>query len=291
MNHKIIEIKNKDFPKKLQIIKNSPSKIYAIGNKNLLYEDCFAIVGTRKISDYGIKNCKFFTRELALRNIPIVSGMALGTDTIAHKATLECEGNTIAVLGSGFKNIFPKENIKLFHEIIENNGLIITEFEENIPPLRYNFPKRNRIITAISEGVLVVEAACKSGTSITVNNAKEQGKKVFALPGKLDSSVGIGVNNLIKKGAILTTNIEDILINYPQFMDRKRITYKKKSIYIKLEYLEIYNCIKDTGKYIDELLIEKKKEFKDIIVTITNMELEGIIYKDIDGRYILKNSF
>ncbi len=275
-----------DFPNKLKRIKNAPERIYAIGNIDILYESSFAVVGSRNVSEYGIKNCKFFTKELVLRNIPIVSGMAIGTDTVAHRTALENNGKTIAVLGSGFNNIFPKENIELFYKIISNNGLVITEYEEYVKPEKANFPKRNRIITAISEGTLVIEAAYRSGTSITANNAREQGKKVFALPGKLDSYLGVGVNNLIKKGAILTTKIEDIIYSYPQFMDRKRIN---SNVNIKSEYLQIYNAIQNEGQTLDELLIETELEFKQLIELIYNMELEEIIYEDIDGRYKVNN--
>ena len=279
-------IKKIDFPNKLKRIKNAPERIYAIGNIDILYESSFAVVGSRNVSEYGIKNCKFFTKELVLRNIPIVSGMAIGTDTVAHRTALENNGKTIAVLGSGFNNIFPKENIELFYKIISNNGLVITEYEEYVKPEKANFPKRNRIITTISEGTLVIEAAYRSGTSITANNAREQGKKVFALPGKLDSYLGVGVNNLIKKGAILTTKIEDIIYSYPQFMDRKRIN---SNVNIKSEYLQIYNAIQNEGQTLDELLIETELEFKQLIELIYNMELEEIIYEDIDGRYKVNN--
>ena len=279
-------IKKIDFPNKLKRIKNAPERIYAIGNIDILYESSFAVVGSRNVSEYGIKNCKFFTKELVLRNIPIVSGMAIGTDTVAHRTALENNGKTIAVLGSGFNNIFPKENIELFYKIISNNGLVITEYEEYVKPEKANFSKRNRIITAISEGTLVIEAAYRSGTSITANNAREQGKKVFALPGKLDSYLGVGVNNLIKKGAILTTKIEDIIYSYPQFMDRKRIN---SNVNIKSEYLQIYNAIQNEGQTLDELLIETELEFKQLIELIYNMELEEIIYEDIDGRYKVNN--
>lgn len=282
MKNKIIEINNKDFPEKLKKIKDMPQKLYAIGNLELLYKDCFAIVGTRRISEYGIKNCQFFSKELVLRDIPIVSGMAIGTDTVAHKTALEYGGTTIAVLGSGFNNIFPESNIDLFEEIISKNGLIITEFEQDIKPVKGNFPKRNRIITALSEGVLVIEAAYRSGTSITAANARKQGKKVFALPGKLDSPVGIGVNRLIKEGAVLTTNVEDILMSYPQFMYRKRKTYEKKVF--KEENNLIYQCI-DDGKYIDEILEECGLEFNSVIEIITKLEIDNYIYLDIDGRY------
>lgn len=288
MEYNIIKLEKSDLPDKLQKIKNPPKELYLIGNTKLLYEDSFAVVGTRKISNYGIENCKFFSKELALRNIPIVSGMALGTDSIAHKEALNCNSYTIAVLGSGFNYIFPKENKKLFDEIIEKNGLVVTEFEPNMPPFKYNFPQRNRIITALSEGVLVIEAACRSGTNITVNNARLQGKKVFALPGMLNSNVGIGVNNLIKGGAFLTTNIEDILVNYPQFIHRKRNIVDNSHKDIKKQYLTIYNCLKSTGKYIEELVLETNKDLKDVLVIISKMELEDIIYQEIDGKYILK---
>lgn len=288
MEYKIID--KKDFPSKLKKIKSVPKKLYAIGNIDLLKEDSFAIVGTRKVSEYGIKNCKFFTKELVLRGIPIVSGMALGTDTVAHRTALEYGGKTIAVLGSGFNNIFPKENTKLFYDIAKNDGLIITEFEEDMKPLKENFPKRNRIITAISEGILVIESAYRSGTSITARNAREQGKKVFALPGRLDSYLGIGVNNLIKEGAILTTSIEDIVQKFPQFINKKCITDKEKKTYVDIRYKEIYDLIKENGMLLDELLVEMNLEFKELIQVIANMELEELIYQDIDGRYKVKAS-
>ncbi len=288
MNYKIIKLNKQEFPEKLNRIKEPPEQLYLIGNKELLFEDSFGIVGTRRISDYGIENCKFFTKELVLRNIPIVSGLAIGTDTVAHKTVLEYGGKTIAVLGSGFNNIFPKENIELFEKIVENDGLIITEYENDMKALKENFPRRNRIVTAISEGILVIEAAYRSGTSITVNNANEQGKLVFALPGKLDSCVGIGVNNMIKKGAILTTNVDDILDNYPQFKNRMRKTPSIKlseSVKIKDEYKEIYDELKKGEKSVEELIVKTKLGLVEILKKLTNMEIDGIISKDITGIY------
>lgn len=184
INYKIEELIEKDYPEKLRKIKNSPKKIYAIGNTKLLFKDSFAVIGTRKITEYGIKNCEYFSKELVLRDIPIVSGMALGTDSIAHKTALNYGGETIAVLGSGFKHIYPEENLELFKSIIEKGGLVITEYETDVEPDKRKFPKRNRIISALSEGVLIIEAAYRSGTSITAKWAYSQGKKVFALPRK-----------------------------------------------------------------------------------------------------------
>lgn len=286
MNYKIIY--KEEFPEKLKIIKNSPEKLYAIGNINLIYEKSFAIVGSRKISNYGIENCKKFAKELVLRDIPIVSGMAIGTDTIAHQTALEYNGKTIAVLGSGFKNIYPESNLKLFNNIIENNGLIITEYEEDVEPLKENFPKRNRIITALSEGVLVIEAAYRSGTSITAKNAKEQGKKVFAIPGKIDNKLGVGVNRLIKEGAILTTCIDDIIENYDDFKVRKRKEIFEKKMFIKKEYRSYYYLLKEKPMSMDEIILKLDIELSDGIKIITNMELENLIYQDISGKYRIK---
>lgn len=285
MDYKILT--KEEFPEKLKRIKNSPEKLYYIGNKNLLYEESFAIVGSRRISEYGIKNCENFTRELVLRNIPIVSGMAIGTDSIAHKTSLEYGGKTIAVLGSGFENIYPESNLDLFNQIVENKGLIITEYEKNIKPNKENFPKRNRIITAISEGVLVIEAAYRSGTSITARLAIEQGKKVFAIPGKLDSTVGMGVNRLIKEGAILTTTVEDILENYNNFKIRIRKNVSCKKIRIKKEYRKIYYLLKKEPKYLEEIVNELNLELFNCIHLIAQMQLEDLVFQDISGRYYI----
>lgn len=290
MKYKIIKLEKKDFPEKLKNIKNPPKVLYMIGNEKLLWEDCFGIVGTRKITEYGIRNCETFTKEFVFRKIPIVSGMAIGTDSIAHKTVLEYSGKTIAVLGSGFGNVFPKENIDLFENIIENDGLVITEFEYEMKPLKENFPKRNRIVTALSEGILVIEAGYRSGSSITAKNAIEQGKLVFALPGILDSTVGVGVNNLIKKGAILTTNIEDILSRYPQFLNRLRKEVKKiysKNIKVKEKYKDIYKILENREETIESILDETKLELREVLKILTEMEIEGIISQDINGKYIL----
>lgn len=275
---KICTLISKQFPEKLLKIKNPPKQLYYVGNINLLYEESFAVVGTRRITKYGIKNCRNFTKELVLRNIPIVSGMAIGTDTIAHKTALNYKGKTIAVLGSGLERIYPAQNYKLFEEIISNGGLVITEYEKNVEAKSNQFPQRNRIVTAISEGVLVIEAGYRSGTAITAKYAKQQGKLVFAIPGNLDNLYGVGVNKMIKEGAILTTCIEDILNNYPQFMNRK---WKELSrIRIKKEYEKIYKILENGECTIDELLEKSKYNIKEIIKVLSSMELDNIVINE-----------
>ena len=199
MNFIKIDIKDKKYPEQLKCIKNPPNQLFAIGNYSLLNEYSISVIGSRHCSEYGKNITRKIVTELALRDICIVSGMAIGIDTIAHMSTLDVSGKTVAVLGSGFNKLYPKENIKLFNRIIENNGLVVSEYEPNVEPCSKNFPKRNRIVSGLSLGVLVIEAMYRSGTSITANIAVKQGKKVMCIPRDLESKNGVGTNNLIKK--------------------------------------------------------------------------------------------
>jgi DNA processing protein len=172
----------------LRKIDKAPKKLYTLGNIELLNKPGIAIVGSRNASNYGTRVCKYFASGLAKRNIPIISGMALGIDTVSHKEAIKFNSPTIAVLGTGFNHIYPKENVDLMKEILDTGGLIITEYPPDRDFKSSNFPKRNRIISGLSLGVLVIEAAYRSGTSITANFAKIQGKNLFAVPGRLDLS-------------------------------------------------------------------------------------------------------
>ena len=181
---RIIKIDDNEYSSSLREIKDAPKKLFCEGNIDLLNTLCFSVIGSRKLTQYGKRIEEKFVRELTLRGITIVSGMAVGGDSVAHKETLEVGGNTIAVLPCGLKNIYPKENIELFHKIVENGGLAITEYEENVEATDDKFLKRNRIVSGLSKGVLVVEAKHRSGTSVTARLAREQSRKVFALPRK-----------------------------------------------------------------------------------------------------------
>ena len=284
MEYKILKINDDVYPEKLKNIKNSPKKLYYIGDLELLRKPIFAVIGTRHITDYGKDIAKIFTNSLA-EEFVIISGMAIGTDTVAHKSTLEVEGKTVAVLGSGFNNIFPKENIDLFNEIIEKGGLVLTEYSPSVKPKSQNFPARNRIVSGLSDGVLVIEAAYRSGTSITASLAKEQGKKVFAIPGRLDSKYGVGVNKLIQEGAILVTELEDIMKHYPQIMSKKwKSTYQE--IEIKDEFKQIYNLLEEAPMGLEELLIKvENKTIREIMNILSKMEIDGIIKQEIGVGY------
>jgi len=209
---KTIKLEDKNYPLLLRKIFNPPKTLYVRG-EILRNEKCFAIVGTRRCSEYGKDIAFSIARDLSKAGLTIVSGMATGIDTWAHKGTLDANGRTIAVLGTGIdeKTIYPKENIKLSQKILKNKGCLISEYPAETRGTKFSFPERNRIISGLSLGVLVVEANFGSGALITARYAKEQNKKVFTIPGSIHSINSRGCHDLIKKGAKLVENANDIL--------------------------------------------------------------------------------
>lgn len=207
----IIYYNDDRYPEKLRRIYAPPQKLYIIGNDKILNEKGIAIIGCRKPSKYGIEMAYKFAYGLSKRGINVISGLARGIDSYSHLGAVHAKGKTIGVLGSGLNNIYPSENKKLCLEIIKNGGAIITEYEPKEKPLAMNFPARNRIISGLSEGILVIEAKQKSGTLITVDHGLDQGKDIFVIPGNITSENSYGTNELIKQGAKLVTNIEEII--------------------------------------------------------------------------------
>ena len=208
-----ITIESVDYPRKLKEIYDSPLKLYVLGNKKLLKQKGIAIVGSRNATEYGKKVALQFAKGLSKKGINIISGLAVGIDTCAHLGVLRTQGagKTIAILGSGLDEIYPKQNIELAKQIIRFGGCIVTEYPLKTKPKKMNFPERNRIISGLSDGVLVIEASEKSGALITADFALEQGREVFAVPGNIFSNTSIGTNDLIKQGAKLVTGYNEIL--------------------------------------------------------------------------------
>lgn len=208
-----ISIESEEYPEQLRNIYDAPLRLYVLGNKALLSGKGIAIVGSRKATKYGEKIALQLSERLSENGINIISGLALGIDTCAHLGTLQKNniGKTVAVLGSGLDEIYPKQNIELAKKIIKNGGCIISEYPLGTKPEKLNFPQRNRIISGLSKGVVVVEASGKSGSLITAEFALEQGREVFAVPGNILDFTSVGTNNLIKQGAKLVTNYMDIL--------------------------------------------------------------------------------
>lgn len=287
-----IHYSDAQYPEKLRKIKNPPLKLYAIGNVELLDKPSLAIVGTRNITKYGVKNCQNFARKIVEKDIPIVSGMAIGTDAVAHKTALEYGGETIAVLAGGFEHIFPEENVGLFEQIAERKGLIVTEYPPDVTAKSERFLERNRIVSGLSEGVLVIEAAYRSGTSVTARLAYRQGKVVMALPGRLDNSYGVGVNKLIQDGAKLVTCVEDVLQNFPQFRHKMGKTLEPKQfsfLDVKEEYQEILQILQNQTLSVEEIMQKtKEKNLRQTLNLLMNMELEGLVSQEIGVGYSVR---
>lgn len=216
LNCYIITYFDSYYPNQLKHIPDPPFVIYAKGNLNLLKEaKSISVIGTRNPTINGRYKVNYFVAPLVKENWIIVSGMARGIDSFAHQKTLELKGWTISVLGSGFNHIYPKENIKLFNKI-KNHGLVISEYPPNIKAQRHHFPERNRIISGLTKGTIVIESGEKSGTLITVDQALDQGREVYVVPGELLEKQTLGNNKLIQQGAKLILNTNDIIEDFNQ---------------------------------------------------------------------------
>ena len=300
MQIKIIEKEDENYPKQLLKIKQPPEKLYILGDEKLLQNSSLAIVGSRSCSEYGIKHTKEFAKEIAEAGITVISGLALGIDTVAHEVAQNCKGKTIAVVGCGFNYIYPEENKELFCSILTNGGCIISEYEPNEPIDMRNFPKRNRIISGLSDGVLVVEAGYKSGSGITGRLALEQKKKVFCLPRNLGESKGIGTNELIQKGAKLVIKPQDILQEFGvKDKEEKRTTiqtYQTKTnenktkeeinkkqnkisqiTHIPKEYMNIYQFTSYTPQNIQYFAKRSGLKIAEVTQKLIMLELQGYI--------------
>jgi len=206
-----ITIKDKNYPELLKKIYDPPQELYISGELRKEEKYPIAIVGTRKISNYGQEMTRLFAEALAEAGITIISGLALGVDGLAHRIALEKNSRTIAVLGSGLNVIYPSAHKELFKKIIESGGAVISEYSPNTSPTKKTFPARNRIVSGLSLGVLVIDAPKKSGALITARTAIEQGREVFVVPGRINDFNSEGCNYLIKMGARLVTDPEEII--------------------------------------------------------------------------------
>jgi DNA processing protein len=210
----LLTLDDSNYPEQLRNIFDPPPVLYVKGRLPRPHEVMIAVVGSRKSSTYGRNVAESLCRELSLKGVTLVSGMARGIDSAAHRGTLKADGETIAVLGCGVNIIYPPENSRLYHEILER-GAIISELSISAKPDRGNFPARNRIISGMSMGTVVVEAGLRSGALITADMALEQGRDVFAVPGNINSACSQGTNRLLKQGAELVEHADDVLNALP----------------------------------------------------------------------------
>lgn len=209
-----ITIQDKNYPPLLKEIHDPPQELYVWGNLKPKEKYPLAVVGTRNVSQYGKQVTTELVTELAKQGLTIISGLALGIDGLAHQSALDTNARTIAVLGSGFYHLYPREHKKLAENIVKSGGAVITEYPPDAKPTQKTFPARNRIIAGLALGVLVIEAPMRSGALITARHALEQNREVFAVPGSIYNKNSDGTNNLIKMGAKPVTNPEDILESF-----------------------------------------------------------------------------
>lgn len=207
----IINCFDQNYPHNLKYIENRPIVLFYKGDISIVNNESVAIVGSRNCTEYGRKCADYFSSELSKRKVNIVSGLAIGIDAMAHIAALNNNGKTIAVIGNGLDNIYPSQNSKLAELIVKEGGVILSEFVIGTKPLKYNFPRRNRIISGIADSVIVIEGSKKSGSLITADYAINQDKEVWAVPGSIFSSNSEGTNQLIKDGANVLTKLSDII--------------------------------------------------------------------------------
>ena len=273
-----INYKENTYPKELLKLKSPPLNLYVEGNFELLNKEIIAIVGSRNCSEYGWKQAKKFSTALSQNGICIISGLAIGIDSISHISAMNNVGRTIAVLGAGFNNIYPKENKELFNKILENNGCVISEYPPEEKVNTKNFQRRNEIISALAFGVLVIEAGYRSGSTITANLAFKQGEKVFSIPSNIDSKLGIGTNSLIQKGAKLVTNVKDILreINMNKCKDIEQ-EWKYESKNVPIKYKNVYEIIGNMPIDINTICRRAELPIQDVSEQLTMLELNEYI--------------
>lgn len=288
----IISLKSDEYPVNLKYVFDAPVLLYFKGSLHKSDKFSLSIVGTRTPTEYGKYTCEKFTENLSKLGIPLISGFARGIDSVVHKVCIKNCNMTYAVLGCGVDIIYPFENRKLYSEII-SNGAVISEFPIGTKPDKVNFPRRNRIISGISLGSIVIESGIKGGSLLTAEFALDQGKEVFAVPGYINSRQSEGTNEIIKKGqAKLITDVNDIL----QELEFKLKPVLYKESYIKEEKMmsnlnsiekKIYEVMEYEPKHIDDINIETGLPVSDCLVNLLSLEFKGLV-RQVPGKNFLR---
>lgn len=286
MSVRSIRINSSEYPENLRTIIDPPEELFVRGTLREKDAVAVAIVGSRNASLYGLRASEDLAYDLASMGITIVSGMARGIDTAAHRGAIKARGRTIAVLGSGHGDIYPSENKKLY-DMIAENGAVVTEFDHDAPPHQRNFPRRNRIISGLSIGVVVVEATRVSGSLITARLALEQGRDVFAVPGKINSPTSAGTNDLIRDGACLVQTAEDVIeelglkalraqpADEPLIVERPALTEKESAV---------LRALSDEPVYIDEISERSDVSARELESILLLLEIKKVI-SVLPGRF------
>lgn len=302
----IIILEDELYPYNLKQIEDCPPVLYALGDISILQNNnALAVVGSRSASFVATKMAQKISSDVSKNCITIVSGMARGIDSASHEGAISSGGKTIAVLGTGVDVVYPKENQNLYNQI-QKHGLILSEYPLGTPPQASNFPRRNRIVSGLSKGVLVIEAGLKSGSLITANQALEQGRDVYAIPGAPFDGRTSGCNKLLKDGAIFVETSDDILNNFSftekEFISCKPKKYENQELFEYSldneennkdiadnidEYSELLLLISQSGTDVDEIIRSSNRPSEEILIMIMELELEGKIVR-LPGNKIAK---
>jgi len=275
---KIEEIKKEDslYPRRLRDIKDPPSLLRYKGNiADCDFENSIAVVGSRRLSSYGKLATQEIVKELSLAGITVISGFMYGVDAIAHQTALSFGGKTVAVMPCGLNIIHPAHQEKLYHDIVKK-GVIFSEFDNSFPPERWTYPKRNRIVVGVSKATLVVEAEEKSGSLISASIAKQEKRKLFAVPGPIFSKTSKGTNLLIKEGFTPVTSASDIL---SFFGKTKQKIKREKEKNISKEEKEILDILKREPLEADEIAKKAKTPIAKVNTALSMLEINGLVQK------------
>ena len=270
-----------DYPERLNVLDDAPILLFYKGDMSLLGDECFAIVGTRAPTRDGRDVTEYFADELSEAGFIVVSGLARGVDAIAHRTVLDHDRRTIAVIGCGIDKVYPAENKDLYDRIAEK-GLILSEYFLGAEPLPFRFPERNRLISALSVGVLVTEAGIKSGTMITVDCALDQNRDVFLVPGNIFSAQSKGANEMLHNPqCLIATSAEDILGFYKKESKRREDNAAQQ---LTADEALVYAALSDDDRHFEELLDLTGLTMGALMATLTNLEVLGVI-KKLPGNY------
>lgn len=288
-NNTILTLQDEAYPALLKEINTAPPLLFIKGNVELLGLQQIAMVGSRNPTHYGKEIANKFAKELANYHFVITSGLALGIDAVSHKGALQVKGKTLAVMGASLEQIYPKTHQSLAIEIIEKGGALVSEFPIGTPPLPENFPRRNRIISGLSKGVVVIEAALRSGSLITAHLANEQGREVFAVPGSIHNPVSRGCHALIKQGAKLVECVEDIIEEIAPFLlnedahkadtdcQEENSQQGRPGNTLASKTQKLLNCVQFEPITVDELLARSGLTVQEITQMLSNLEMQGDI--------------
>ena len=288
LNLQLLYSADTNYPRKLKQISSAPVFLYCKGEWKEHFNTALAVVGTRSPTHYGKQATEFFVSHLG-QKLTIVSGLAYGVDTLAHETCVKNKTPTIAVLGNGIDVLYPSENRKLVEKIVEQDGCVLSEFPLGTPPNNYNFPRRNRIISGLSLGTLVIEGQQKSGSLITARYALEQNREVFALPGSIFSPQSEGTNLIIQKGeAKLVMHPNDVFAELAMEQESQFQEAQQAMPLLSGDELKIYQSLSDEGVDISVLCESTKIPSTKITGTLTLLELKGLVQSVGNGLWVKK---